>query len=142
MTFSINRHKRRLHHSQHVYGFGMRYYSFHRDITTSMVPYKGQIEHMGSVSEIVPLDRTESGGGGWSITISDAAPVLNDCHIGDSICCNGACLTVTEFTTSSFKVGVAPETLDRTNLGKDIVATPPTLLNSAAYMDRKRRSEG
>ena len=107
-----------------------------------MVPYKGQIEHMGSVSEIVPLDRTESGGGGWSITISDAAPVLNDCHIGDSICCNGACLTVTEFTTSSFKVGVAPETLDRTNLGKDIVATPPTLLNSAAYMDRKRRSEG
>lgn len=30
---------------------------------------------------------------------------------------NGTCLTVTEFTPSSFKVGVAPETLRRTNLG-------------------------
>lgn len=72
---------------------------------------------MGTVSTIVPLDTTESGGGGWSITISDAAPVLGDCHIGDSICCNGVCLTVTEFTADDFKVGVAPETLDRSNLG-------------------------
>jgi len=29
----------------------------------------------------------------------------------------GTCLTVTEFTKSTFKVGVAPETLRRTNLG-------------------------
>jgi len=79
--------------------------------------FTGLIEHVGTVSAIVPLDHTESGGGGWSITISDAAPVLEDCHIGDSICCNGACLTVTAFTSDSFKVGVAPETLDRTNLG-------------------------
>jgi len=79
--------------------------------------FTGLIEHIGTVSKIVSLDQTESGGGGWSITISDAAPVLGDCHIGDSICCNGACLTVTELTSNSFKVGVAPETLNRTNLG-------------------------
>lgn len=72
---------------------------------------------MGTVTAIAPLDTTASGGGGWSITIGDAALVLSDCHIGDSICCNGACLTVTEFTLDSFKVGIAPETLDRTNLG-------------------------
>lgn len=30
---------------------------------------------------------------------------------------NGTCLTVTEFDKSTFKVGVAPETLRRTNLG-------------------------
>nr|POF16601.1 riboflavin synthase [Quercus suber] len=37
--------------------------------------------------------------------------------MGDSISINGTCLTVTEFTKDSFKVGVAPETLRRTNLG-------------------------
>jgi riboflavin synthase len=31
----------------------------------------------------------------------------------------GTCLTVTEFDKDSFKVGVAPESLRRTNLGKD-----------------------
>ncbi|KAF8321712.1 putative riboflavin synthase, alpha chain [Clavulina sp. PMI_390] len=79
--------------------------------------FTGLIERMGVVSKIVPMDETVSGGGGWSITISDAAPILDDCHIGDSICCNGVCLTVTEFTADSFKVGVAPESLDRSNLG-------------------------
>lgn len=38
----------------------------------------------------------------------------------------GTCLTVTEFDASSFKVGVAPETLRKTNLGMYFVlaATP------------------
>jgi len=82
--------------------------------------FTGLIEHQGTVSSISPLDTSESGGGGWSITISDSAPILGDCHIGDSICVNGACLTVTEFSSSEgwFKVGVAPETLDRTDLGE------------------------
>lgn len=51
------------------------------------------------------------------MTISDCAPILTDCHLGDSIAVNGTCLTVTEFTPTSFKIGVAPETLRRTNLG-------------------------
>jgi len=51
------------------------------------------------------------------MTVADSAPILVDCHIGDSICVNGACLTVTEFDTDKFKLGIAPETLDRTNLG-------------------------
>jgi len=80
------------------------------------------------------LDQTESGGGGWSITISDAAPVLSDCHIGDSICCNGACLTVTEFTSNSFKVGVAPETLNGTNLGKNLTIAPVIISTSATHI--------
>ncbi|KDQ15592.1 hypothetical protein BOTBODRAFT_31488 [Botryobasidium botryosum FD-172 SS1] len=80
--------------------------------------FTGLVEHLGTISAIVPLDTTESGGGGWSITIGDAAPILGDCHIGDSISVNGACLTVTEFDATSFKVGVAPETLDRTDLGE------------------------
>jgi riboflavin synthase len=34
---------------------------------------------------------------------------------------NGACLTVTEFDDDSFKVGLANETLKRTNLGKSVL---------------------
>jgi len=55
------------------------------------------------------------------MTIADSEPILEDCHIGDSISVNGCCLTVTEFDKSSFKVGLAPETLDRTNLGEFIL---------------------
>ena len=63
------------------------------------------------------MDVTESGGGGWSLTIGESAPILGDCHIGDSISVNGCCLTVTEFDATKFKVGLAPETLNKTNLG-------------------------
>ena len=50
--------------------------------------------------------------------ISNAASILNDARLGDSICINGTCLTVTELPSKdSFKVGIAPETLRRTNLG-------------------------
>lgn len=52
------------------------------------------------------------------MTFSSASPILEDCHVGDSIAVNGACLTVTEFDADSFKVGLAPETLERTNLGE------------------------
>lgn len=46
-----------------------------------------------------------------------AKKVLEDVHIGDSICVNGVCLTVTEFTPNGFTADVMPETLRCTNLG-------------------------
>ncbi len=58
------------------------------------------------------------------MTIGKTAAILKDCHIGDSIAVNGTCLTVTEFDASEashggyFKIGVAPETLKKTNLGE------------------------
>jgi riboflavin synthase len=53
------------------------------------------------------------------MTFDQAGPILEDCHIGDSICVNGTCLTVTVFDAEkgTFDVGLAPETLSRTNLG-------------------------
>lgn len=51
------------------------------------------------------------------MTITGASAILDDCNEGDSISVNGTCLTVTEFDKETFKVGVAPETLRRTNLG-------------------------
>jgi riboflavin synthase len=79
------------------------------------------VELLAPIIDIKALDPTKSGGGGHSITIGRCSAILTDCNIGDSICVNGTCLTVTEFETEKeggfFKVGVAPETLKKTNLG-------------------------
>jgi len=78
--------------------------------------FTGLIEHLGTVASI---DRDA---GGCTLLISKSAPVLDDCHIGDSIAVNGACLTVIEFDKGQeggwFKVWLANETLDRTDLGE------------------------
>ncbi|CDO93960.1 unnamed protein product [Kluyveromyces dobzhanskii CBS 2104] len=78
--------------------------------------FTGIVETIGTVAEYRQLDETESGGYGISVTIEDAGPVLVDCHIGDSIACSGICLTVTEFDSNSFKVGISPETVKRTDI--------------------------
>lgn len=51
--------------------------------------FTGLVEIMGTVSNIQEQDTTESGGNGWTITVSDATEILDDCHIGDSIAING-----------------------------------------------------
>ncbi|KAF9469835.1 hypothetical protein BDZ94DRAFT_1278969 [Collybia nuda] len=78
--------------------------------------FTGLIEHLGTVSSAVTDE------GGCTLIISNSAPILGDCHIGDSIAVNGACLTVTEFDNDKlggwFKVWLANETLERTDLGE------------------------
>ncbi|CAO3699315.1 unnamed protein product [Rhizopus stolonifer] len=101
--------------------------------------FTGLIEHLGHVSSIQEYDDSESGGNGWTITVSDASSILSDCHIGDSIAINGTCLTVTEFDNESFKVGVAPETLRCTNLGDLKVESK---VNLERAMDSKKRFGG
>lgn len=54
--------------------------------------FTGLVEIMGTVSSIQEQDNTESGGNGWTITVSDAAEILGDCHLGDSIAINGKTL--------------------------------------------------
>jgi riboflavin synthase len=41
--------------------------------------------------------------------------ILDDMHVGDSICTNGVCLTVTTFDEGSYIADVMPETMNRTN---------------------------
>ncbi|KAI5950692.1 RIB5 [Candida theae] len=81
--------------------------------------FTGLIETIGTVTEYVKQDSSSSGGNGVSISITDCSPILEDVHLGDSISTNGVCLTVTDFDAAKtyFKVGVAPETLRKTNLG-------------------------
>lgn len=78
--------------------------------------FTGLIEHIGTVKSLHPLDND----GGLDIVFAESAPILGDVSIGDSICVNGACLTATAFGPEDggwFKVGLANETLRRTNLG-------------------------
>lgn len=78
-----------------------------------------KIEHLGTVSSLV------RDAGGCTVIISSSAKILGDCQIGDSIAVNGACLTVTEFHPEEqggwFKVWLANETLDRTDLGVSLL---------------------
>lgn len=84
-----------------------------------IIMFTGLIEHLGTVSAI-DLDAR-----GCTLTISNASPILGDCHVGDSIAVNGACLTVTKFNALEhggwFQVWLANETLERTDLGERIV---------------------
>ncbi|KAI0033975.1 Lumazine-binding protein, partial [Vararia minispora EC-137] len=76
------------------------------------------IEHLGTVASI----RRDAGG--CTLTVVDAAPILDDCRVGDSIAVNGACLTVTKFDKVDkggwFEVWLANETLDRTDLAGEL----------------------
>ena len=76
--------------------------------------FTGLVEHLGVISDVKPT--TEFAG--YSFTISDSKSILDDCHLGDSIAVNGCCLTVTSFDSDSFTVGLANETLNRTDLGQ------------------------
>jgi len=48
----------------------------------------------------------------------EAKNVVKDIKRGDSMCVNGACLTVTSLIGNDFCVDVMPETTRRTNLGR------------------------
>jgi len=85
--------------------------------------FTGIVEEMGSVRELVQRDDMilwdGSKGKGTELTIQ-ANVVLDGAYLGCSICVNGVCLTATELNdqNQTFKVGLAPETLRRTYLGK------------------------
>ena len=83
----------------------------------------------GIVEEIGTITTIEQVNDGWTMTIA-ASTVLEGTKLGDSIAVNGTCLTVTEFDDTTFKIGMAPETLSRTNLGDLQVGSPVNLERS------------
>ncbi len=72
--------------------------------------FTGLVEEIGRVAAVTQKD------GGYQLAIA-AKTVLEGVALGDSIAVNGVCLTVTAFDASSFTVGLAPETLAKTDLG-------------------------
>ena len=71
----------------------------------------------GLVEEVGIVNFAGTAGDGFNLTVA-AREVLEGVALGDSIAINGVCLTVTAFDAETFTVGLAPETLNRTNLGK------------------------
>jgi riboflavin synthase len=69
--------------------------------------FTGIVEEVGQI--------VEAPGTGLRIV---ARTVLEDARLGDSICVNGTCLTVTAMDGDTFTVDTVPETLRRTNLGE------------------------
>lgn len=84
--------------------------------------FTGIIQAVGHISHL-----SESGGGDARVTVAAGGLDLNDAQPGDSIACNGVCLTVVAKTPESFSVDVSGETFactigfapgDRINLEK------------------------
>jgi len=76
----------------------------------------------GLVSDLGTVERLTAG----PVTDLWIASTFGDFQLGESIACDGVCLTVVEFRGHSFKVQAAPETLRRTTLGE---WTPGTRVN-------------
>lgn len=71
----------------------------------------------GIIEEIGRMKHVAASGPSMKLTI-EARAVIEDVKLGDSICVNGVCLTVTAFTSKSFTADVMPETYRMTNLSK------------------------
>jgi riboflavin synthase len=71
----------------------------------------------GLVEEIGTVERLWREHDGWWLSVR-AERALTDLDVSHSIAVNGACLTVTALNEAAFTVGLAPETVRRTNLGE------------------------
>ena len=69
----------------------------------------------GIVEELGVIKNVENKKDKYSFKI-EAKKVLEDVNTGDSICTNGVCLTVTDFSMNDFTVDVMPETIRQSNL--------------------------
>lgn len=71
--------------------------------------FTGLVEEIGRVESVIKSTKSSR------ITIK-AKNVLEGVKLGDSICTNGVCLTVTSFDSGRFTVDVMAETIRRSNL--------------------------
>ena len=92
--------------------------------------FTGLVEDTGSV---VRADRRSDA---LVLTIRPAAIPVRELAIGESICHDGACLTVTETSHDAYTVLAGAETLARTTLGDARVGTKLNLERSLRLGDR------
>ncbi len=71
----------------------------------------------GIISAIGDIAQLEQRGGDVRLTIRSGNLSLADVQLGDSIACNGACLTAVELTGEGFVADVSVETLNLTTIG-------------------------
>jgi riboflavin synthase len=94
--------------------------------------FTGIIEELGKV---LAFERKDTGA---RLKVG-CSGILQDAAIGASIAVNGTCLTAVELTESSFAADLAPETLQRTNLGG---LKPGSLVNLERPLRANARLDG
>jgi len=77
--------------------------------SSAPIMFTGIIQAVGHISNLV-----ESSGGDARVTVAADGLDLSDARLGDSIACNGVCLTVVEKAAGSFSVDVSAETFSCT----------------------------
>ncbi|MDK2561987.1 riboflavin synthase [Romboutsia sedimentorum] len=73
--------------------------------------FTGIVEEIGEIEGIKKGEKS-------SKLIVRCNKILNQTKLGDSICTNGVCLTITNIAKNSFEAEVMPETLRKSNLQK------------------------
>lgn len=71
--------------------------------------FTGIIQAVGHISNLI-----ETSGGDARVTVAAGGLDLSEVKLGDSIACNGVCLTVVDKTAESFSVDVSAETFSCT----------------------------
>ena len=94
--------------------------------------FTGIIEEVGAVEA---MDRYKAG----ARLLVKCARVLGDLTLGASIAVNGVCLTAVDIRTDGFSADLAPETLNRSNLGS---LDPGDLVNLERPLSLQTRLSG
>jgi len=94
--------------------------------------FTGIIEEVGAVEA---MDRHRTG----ARLLVKCARVLSDLTLGASIAVNGVCLTAVDIRTDGFSADLAPETLNRSNLGS---LGPGDLVNLERPLSLETRLSG
>ena len=83
--------------------------------------FTGIIESIGTIKKI------EKQSGDAKLTINVGQLEMSDVALGDSIACNGVCLTAIKFDSGSYTADVSGETLRLTTLGGLAIGSPVNL---------------
>lgn len=89
----------------------------------------------GIIEEVGTVDSIHRQGDAFALTIK-ATRVLEGTRIGDSICTDGICLTVTQTGKGFFTVDVMPETVNRSTISEMKPGTRVNLERALRLSDR------
>ncbi len=92
--------------------------------------FTGIIESVGKITHIEKI------GGDARFTIDTQKLEMSDVKLGDSIACNGVCLTAIELTAQSYVADVSSETLKVTTLGSLGIGADVNLEKALRLQDR------
>lgn len=91
--------------------------------------FTGLIEEIGLIQLVTKSEKA-------ALISIRASLVLKGAKVGDSICTNGVCLTITELNKNCFTAFVMPETMRKSNLKNLIAGNKVNLERALSLQDR------